>query len=83
MPFDRIAVRTYIGAVYERGLRLEFDFIRLGDGEPDLKLARGFHDAAWVSIDAQGAPQPALWPTDVRDMLLALSEEQTADRVAS
>jgi len=83
MPFDRIAVRTYIGAVWERGVRLEFDFIRLGNGEPDLKLARGFHDAAWVTIDAQGAPQPAPWPIDVREMLLALSEEQSANRVAS
>ena len=83
MPFDRIAVRTYIAAVYERGLRLEFDFIRLGSGESDVKLARGFHDAAWVRLDAQGARQAVPWPSDVRDMLLALSEEQSADRVAS
>jgi acyl-CoA thioesterase FadM len=83
MPFDRISVRTYISAVYERGLRLEFDFVRLGEGEPNLKLARGFHEAAWVPADAQRAPQPTPWPTEVREMLLALAEEQSAERAAS
>jgi acyl-CoA thioesterase FadM len=83
MPFDRIGVRTYISAVYDRGLRLEFDFVRLEDGKPNLKLARGFHEATWVPADAHGVPQPTPWPTDVREMLLALAMEQSAERVAS
>jgi enediyne polyketide synthase len=83
MPFDRIAVRTYVSAVYERGVRLEFDFVRLGEGEPNLKLARGFHEAAWVPADARSAPQPTPWPTDVREMLLALAAEQSAEQAAS
>jgi hypothetical protein len=83
MPFDRILARTYVDAVYERGLRLGIDFIRLGAGEPNVKLARGFHEAVWLATDADGAPLPASWPPEVREMLIALAEDQYEARAAS
>jgi acyl-CoA thioesterase FadM len=83
MPFDRISVRTQISAVYERGVRLEFDYVRLGYDQPDLKLARGFHEAACIPAATRGTPHPTPWAPAVLDMLLALAEEQPAERAAS
>jgi acyl-CoA thioesterase FadM len=83
MPFDEISVRTYISAVYERGLRLEFDFTRMAEGVPSCKLARGFHEAIWVPVGYGIAPRPTSWPVEVRETLLALAEEQLASQAAS
>jgi enediyne polyketide synthase len=46
MPFHRIAARMSLEAVYERGLRLRFDYFRV-TGDTREKLGSGVHVAGW------------------------------------
>jgi acyl-CoA thioesterase FadM len=83
MPFDSVDVKVYITTVSERGARLEFDFLRAGGNAPGSKLARGFHEVAWVSRNRSSTPEPLPWPTGVKDLLMALALGQVADQAAS
>ena len=69
MPFDSIVVRMSLTALHERGVRLSFEFFRVGDDGDREKLAYGEHVAGWF---VPGEPEWALspLPDDFRQGLL-------------
>lgn len=69
MPFDTIAVRMALDAIYERGFRLLFEYYRVGDDGQYHKLAFGEHISAWY-VPSAGEWQSALLPQVFRDALL-------------
>ncbi|HWR98290.1 MAG TPA: SDR family NAD(P)-dependent oxidoreductase [Candidatus Methanoperedens sp.] len=69
MPFDRILVRMYAAVVFERGVRLRFDYFRLGADGREEKLAFGEHTAQWVEPAAEGAWMAAPLPEGLRRAL--------------
>jgi enediyne polyketide synthase len=69
MPFDRILVRMYATIVHERGVRLRFDYFRLGADGREEKLAFGEHAAQWVEPAAGGAWMAAPLPEGLRRAL--------------
>ncbi|UXI69474.1 SDR family NAD(P)-dependent oxidoreductase [Tahibacter amnicola] len=54
MPFDDIEVVMGLEGLFENGVRLHFDFYRVGAGGDRAKLAFGVSDFAWV-VDADNA----------------------------
>ncbi|MCZ6678390.1 MAG: hypothetical protein O7E52_14210, partial [Candidatus Poribacteria bacterium] len=74
MPFDRIHITMSLRAVYERGIRLFFEYYRYITDDDRQKLAVGEYDAAWVTCKERDSARPALLPQEVRDVLLRVVE---------
>ncbi|MGB5701897.1 MAG: polyketide synthase dehydratase domain-containing protein, partial [Polyangiales bacterium] len=72
VPFDNILVQTFVTKIYDRGLRLEFEYSRINDDGSLLKLASGYHEGAWVRYTDAGALGPTTWPDDAKARLLDL-----------
>jgi enediyne polyketide synthase len=72
LPFDTIVVRTFVTRIYERGLRLEFDYSRMEDDGRLTKLATGYHEAAWMRRVDSHTLRIAAWPTNAKARLLDL-----------
>jgi len=70
MPFERIAVRMSLDAVYERGVELRFDYFRVGPDERREKLAVGRHVAGWFAPGDEGVWAPAPLPELFRNALV-------------
>ena len=70
MPFDRIEVKMYLGAVYESGVDLAFEYRRIEPDESRTKLAIARHSAIWATRDEAGTYVPAPWPQPVMDALM-------------
>jgi enediyne polyketide synthase len=70
MPFDRIEVRMYLGAVYESGVDLAFEYYRIEPDDTRTKLAIARHSAVWATRDGAGTYVPARWPQAVMDALM-------------
>jgi acyl-CoA thioesterase FadM len=70
MPFDRIEVKMYLGAVYESGVDLAFEYHRIEPDESRTKLAIARHSAVWATRDGAGTYVPAPWPQPVMDALM-------------
>lgn len=70
MPFERIAVRMFLHAVHERGVRLRFDYFRVTPQGDRQKLAFGEHAAGWFAPDADGTWALSALPGVFRDVLL-------------
>jgi acyl-CoA thioesterase FadM/phosphopantetheinyl transferase len=69
MPFDRIKVKMYLTAVFERGVRLYFEYYRVS-GDTHTKLAYGEHEALWIIPDTESNWIPAPLPEQFRKHLL-------------
>ena len=70
MPFDRIAVKMSLGAIYECGVQLLFDYYKVNEDGSYMKLATGEHQAAWfIPSGANHGEQGAL-PEVFRNALL-------------
>jgi acyl-CoA thioesterase FadM len=69
MPFDRIKVKMYLTAVFERGIRLYFEYYRVA-GDTYTKLAYGEHEAIWIIPAAESNWIPAPLPLQFKDKLL-------------
>jgi enediyne polyketide synthase len=79
MPFDRIEVKMYLGAVYESGVDLAFEYHRMEPDESRTKLAIARHSAIWAARDEAGTYAPAPWPQPVMDALMgSVSRLRTA-----
>jgi enediyne polyketide synthase len=72
MPFDRIAVRMYRDVVFERGVRLYFDFYRLSSNGKRHKLGFGEHEAVWHAPNGNGKWIPSELPDSVRSALMSI-----------
>jgi len=70
MPFDRIAVRMHRTAVHENGVKLYFDYYRVGPDGARKKLGQGEHEAVWYAPTAEGIWTPAEMPASIRASLL-------------
>jgi acyl-CoA thioesterase FadM len=76
MPFDRIVVVMSVGAIYERGMALRFEYLASdGNGGATRKLAVGEHDLAWVK---RGVAVPL--PAPIANALLAKSAGESVRR---
>ncbi len=72
LPFEQIAVRMYLGSIYEHGIQLHFDYFRLtGDGHHE-KLAFGEYQAAWMTQLGNHVWKPFVLPEVLRDALSAI-----------
>ncbi len=67
MPFDRIEVRMHLGAVYEAGVDLAFEYYRIESDDSRTKLAVSRHSAVWATRNVDGTHTPARWPQTVMD----------------
>lgn len=70
MPFDRIEVKMYLGAVYECGVDLAFEYSRVEPNDSRTKLAVARHSAVWAARDGVGTYASAPWPQAVMDALV-------------
>jgi phytoene dehydrogenase-like protein/acyl-CoA thioesterase FadM len=75
MPFDRILVRMYKKAVYERAVWLYTDYYRLDQDGKRHKLGYGEHKAVWYAPTQEGRWLPAKLP---KALLRALLPEKVA-----
>jgi|GEM_PF-205468 len=75
MPFDRILVRMYKKAVYERAVWLYTDYYRLDKDGKRHKLGYGEHKAVWYAPTQEGRWLPAKLP---KALLRALLPEKVA-----
>ncbi len=69
-PFDRIEVKMYLQAVYERSVSLVFEYFRVTPNGAKEKLALGKQDAMWLVPDQNGKSVSAPMPSKVRTALL-------------
>ena len=69
-PFDRIEVKMYVQAVYERSVSLVFEYFRVAPNGRSEKLAVGKQDAIWLVPDQNGKSVSAPMPSKVRTALL-------------
>jgi enediyne polyketide synthase len=69
MPFDCIEVRMHLGAVYESGVDLDFEYHRIEPDDSRTKLAIARHSAVWAARDSAGTYLPTSWPRVVLDAL--------------
>jgi enediyne polyketide synthase len=69
MPFDRIHVSMGLRAVYENGVKLEFEYRRVNPDGSSEKLAFAEQDAVWVVRDADGRPSAAPLPDELIRLL--------------
>lgn len=74
MPFERIAVRMYRSAVYERGIRLHFDYYRITEDGRRHKLGHGEHEAVWFAPD-RDKWVPAELPFALRSTVIPKEKE--------
>jgi acyl-CoA thioesterase FadM len=49
MPFDVIYVRMYLDKLYERGMDLDFEFLKETKGGSLQKLAYAKHKVVWIT----------------------------------
>ncbi|HAK59113.1 MAG TPA: hypothetical protein DCO77_01850, partial [Nitrospiraceae bacterium] len=70
MPFERIAVRMYRTAIYERGIRFYFDYYRIGLDGARKKLGYGEHEAAWFAPTEENTWLPSELPKTILDALM-------------
>jgi enediyne polyketide synthase len=70
MPFERIAVKMALGALYEHGVQLLFEYHRVMPDGQYQKLAFGEHQAVWTAPSPDGEWRPAPIPAVFRDALL-------------
>ncbi|RJX28815.1 MAG: SDR family NAD(P)-dependent oxidoreductase [Desulfurivibrio sp.] len=79
MPFDRILVRMYKKAVYEKAVWLYTDYYRLDQDGKRHKLGYGEHKAVWHAPDQEGRWLPAKLP---KALIRALLPEKVAQAKA-
>lgn len=70
MPFDTIRVTMDVGAIYQRGLDLIFDYYLLENDGISRKLAHGTHRMAWVGRNSGDQPIALDLPQNVTEKLL-------------
>jgi len=70
MPFERIAVRMYRSAVFERGVRLYFDFYSLSSNGKYRKLGFGEQKAIWYAPNEDGKWTPSTLPAGVLSVIM-------------
>jgi phytoene dehydrogenase-like protein/acyl-CoA thioesterase FadM len=70
MPFERIGVSMYRTAIYKRGVKLYFDYYRVGPNGDRKKLGHGEHEAIWFSPTEENKWVPSELPRIIRDALL-------------
>jgi acyl transferase domain-containing protein/phytoene dehydrogenase-like protein/NADP-dependent 3-hydroxy acid dehydrogenase YdfG/acyl-CoA thioesterase FadM len=77
MPYDHIAVRMYRSAVYEKGIRLHFDYFKISaDGERQ-KLGYGVHEAIWhAPTSGRKEWLPARLPQKILDAVIPQGEHE-------
>ena len=62
MPFDDVEVGMALKALSANGVRMHFEFYRVGGNNERIKLAHGEAEAAWVARDAlEPSPMPAVY----------------------
>lgn len=70
MPFEQIAVRLFLDAVHEYGVRLKVEYFRVVPDGGREKLAFGEHVAGWYAPGVDGiwarAPLPAVFREALR-----------------
>jgi len=70
MPFERIGVRMYRTAIFERGVKLYFDYYRVDPHGKRKKLGYGEHEAIWFTPTGKNKWEPSSLPEAIRDALL-------------
>jgi enediyne polyketide synthase len=70
MPFDRVVVKLYPRAVYEKGVRFYFDYYRIGRDGQRVKLGHGEHEAVWYAPSDEKIWSPAILPKELRDRII-------------
>jgi acyl-CoA thioesterase FadM len=70
MPFERIAVKMALGALYEHGVQLLLEYFRVMPDGQYVKLAFGEHQAVWMAPSPAGEWRPAPLPAVFKDALL-------------
>ena len=74
MPFDRIAVRLSLDALYELGASLRIDLYRATADGGREKLGSGRHVAGWFVPDADGRHALGPLPDVFRNAILEQAE---------
>jgi len=81
MPFDRIAVRMHVSAVYELGVVLVFEYYRVAEDGGRVKLGYGEYSGVWRTPGTDGRWQPGRIPDILVSALVPDSENMDASSV--
>lgn len=80
MPFDQIRVQVSLDAMYEYGLHVRFEYLRVAEGGRDVKLAVGEQHVRWRTCGANRSWNLAPLPAELRVELLRAAEGDEAAR---